>query len=1076
MGVLHRITWLCLLLAWIGAAWFSYQCFLVPQHVRFSPNWHDARWIQAVDGEAPVAYFRHVTTLNTLPDAAFVLVAANQTFKLYVNGTLVGSNATDFVRGNFPVAYLYDVAALLKSGPNVLALRVANLDKQLPALRANFGMVYGTTTIYQGSNESWQATARSSVVYPRYNRKQTAWTLATFKATLWPSAGKYEAQLPSPLLQINPQLYQRPLSTRWLSAGNGHEAYFIRRFSLPFASSGVWLRLAATGTASVFINGHLRMIWNGQAEVTKLDSADYLSHDDSVVQYRGGLAVGIYDISPDLHAGINTIAIRVVSPGVSAAQVGLESTGAALAVDILIRDWQQNSSWLNTQADWQAAPHFVERWMEGTTLQWSPPLLVGRPGAGHLFYLPDTPTERNIEIHPFAHAGYIILLSAIAVFGLWLVIALTLMRGYYQSPMRALEVTSLAYLPALAAEALLIALAREPQLPQPFPYTWSWGVLLLVLVAVGYLLLYLNAHKQASNVKQGGISRNAASRPSHEKLLQMYLASSQRVKAIIRRVARKKGIHSVLSELHTHHAIVFLVLLAMPLIAYSLSYEPYWQDELSSYYAARGVLAQGLPFFPSGFLYMKAELYSYLLAGWIHLFGDHGSNLRVISALEYIVSIPLLYAVGCYFFERRIALLAAAMLAFSPISLVWGRQVRMYEQAQLSTLLVVYLFYKALQEPKRVYLIYVAMLALVATYLSHEETFIMLPALLLCALLASWKGYLPTVLFHKHWWFAAFMGGSIIGTQYLLTHITHPPILGTDSSQRPFIQLTTSNIPYYIDLLFFPSTLGKGTLPWITINSVLATLGCLWSRRGSNPRARYCALFLLFSLLTLVFVFTMQADRYLYPLLPIYYLMGAYALFKMLHALWGFVRPRIILSQKTRWAVPVLGGYLSKGTHLLIVGTVSLLLFTILLAPILPLSRYNLFISRIIGFSYHRHYPDYDVAGRYLQQHRRPGDIVISVAPDFCTFYYAGKVDYFFSIDRALFLLERDGYIINTSLGTRALLNQEDLQAVLARYPRIWIISDNGPYQAQVAKRFTFPPDFRIVFEGYGSAIYLRGG
>lgn len=91
-------------------------------------------------------------------------------------------------------------------------------------------------------------------------------------------------------------------------------------------------------------------------------------------------------------------------------------------------------------------------------------------------------------------------------------------------------------------------------------------------------------------------------------------------------------------------------------------------------------------------------------------------------------------------------------------------------------------------------------------------------------------------------------------------------------------------------------------------------------------------------------------------------------------------------------------------------------------------------------------------------------------------FYYVGHVDSFFSIDRALFLLERDGHIVDTSLATPALLRQDDFQALLAAHTRVWIISDGGAYQAQVAKRFVFPSDFHIVFEGYASAVYLRSG
>ena len=51
-GGLHFMAWVCLLLACIGASWFSYQYFLVPQPKSFAPDWHGAQWIQAADGNA----------------------------------------------------------------------------------------------------------------------------------------------------------------------------------------------------------------------------------------------------------------------------------------------------------------------------------------------------------------------------------------------------------------------------------------------------------------------------------------------------------------------------------------------------------------------------------------------------------------------------------------------------------------------------------------------------------------------------------------------------------------------------------------------------------------------------------------------------------------------------------------------------------------------------------------------------------------------------------------------------------------------------------------------------------------
>ena len=86
----------------------------------------------------------------------------------------------------------------------------------------------------------------------------------------------------------------------------------------------------------------------------------------------------------------------------------------------------------------------------------------------------------------------------------------------------------------------------------------------------------------------------------------------------------------------------------------------------------------------------------------------------------------------------------------------------------------------------------------------------------------------------------------------------------------------------------------------------------------------------------------------------------------------------------------------------------GLLCACVLILPMLPINNYNLFISRLAGLSYHRHKPDYDAAGQYLHQHWRKGDIVIAISQSISTLYYTGRSDAFFSVDRALYLFERN--------------------------------------------------------------------
>ncbi|MEO6887622.1 MAG: glycosyltransferase family 39 protein [Ktedonobacteraceae bacterium] len=1098
MPAIHALLWVCMALACLGTSWFSYQLLLVPQAASFPPAWGASRWVQAADGQAPVAYFRYATTLSTLPDSAAVTVAANQVFRLYVNGISIGSNALDFSQGVASRAYVYDVSATLHAGKNVIALRVANIDEHIPGVRASLGIVQGHALYRYGSGNGWVATVRSALAHPRYASSLSAWANLDFDASAWPSIQLAGGAPAAPMLTVDPLIYEQPLPLHWLSAGYTPDAYFVRQVSLPLGSSETWLRLAATGTADVSINGHLLIVWTGQPLIHEENLASYLSDDGTPVQYKTGLELGVYDISPYLHPGINTIAVHAATPGVSAARAGLDTLSAAITLDLVSSDAWGRHTWLTPNGGWHASEHAVAGWTtDGSAISsWPAAILIARPGPVHAFYLPANVTPRGVQSMPLDLVAQTMLGSIVLVLGSWLLLALYLARRYSR-PLRAmLEAMSLAYLPAVAFESVLVAFAREPQMVRPFPYTWPWATVLLALTCAGLLLLALNVR---AGQKQHCISdvagkeiRNAwRASPSWGYRDGEASHALRNATPVVSHTFRQRAWR----WLHAHWALVLLVLLAIPLSCYNLAYEPYWQDELSSYYASRGILAHGLPFFPSGFLYPKAELYSYLLALWTTLFGEQDGMTRAISALEYVASLPLLYIVGCYFFERRTALLATAMLALSPICLVWSRQMRMYEQAQLMTLLTVFLFYRATQERRRVYPIYGAAVCLILTYLSHEETFIILPGIVLCVLLASRDAAhrLPAVLYQKHWWCAAALCVGVIGAQLLIARFSHPPTLGTDTTERPLVWFTTDNIVYYLSLLYAPNVLGYGTLPWITLNSLPATFGCIWAARSTDRRAQYCALFLVTTLLTLVLLFTFQADRYIYTFLPIYYLMGAYALLVMLRAMWAFARS----SQHSSVSEPIppicvhAGGYRGNGTgerayvgershHLprptrvLLAGTASLVCAIVLLSPMLPVSNYNLFVSRVMGFSYHRHYADYDAVGQYMHQHWKPGDIVIAVSPPNSVLYYVGHADYYFSIDRALYIIERDGHLIETASNSQALFNQDDFQAVLAAHARVWIISDNSSYQAEVMKRFVFPPDLHLVFEGYGSAVYFR--
>jgi Dolichyl-phosphate-mannose-protein mannosyltransferase len=1133
----HRLTWVCLLLACIGTSWFAYQIFLIPQPRTFTPDWQQARWIEAADTSsdpAPIAYFRRSIYFGVVPDKAYITITANQVFRLYVNGIYIGSNRLDSVSGATPQTYIFDIDSTLSAGinnagagvnnagaginnagvgannagsalvtgTNIIGVRVANADQgsgwqPVPSLLANISASWGNQKYNYGTDAVWQATDQAALAHPRMSLTDYDWTKPTFDATSWQGARVADQPLTYPPLMTNPQIYQQPMPVSWITAGAGQESYYVRNFSIPAGYDNALLRIVATGQADIFINDRLYTRWNGLPNVPQVNVTNYLTPNGQPAPYRNGLMLGIYNITPYLHPGSNTIAVHVMAPGATTAKIGLDTQRSAMTLEILAGNAGNYTNVVSSSEQWHASLHPVAGWTAegGPAFAWASPELIGRPGSSQTFYLPDSNAIQSVQTLATEPLIEVIGISIIVVLACWFLFALALRRfmlsrrnsaGTRYSPY---EKACLVFLPALALEALLLALSREPLITQPFPYTNLWGCVLIAIVLLTALFLLFHTHTTRGKYADDGFTPSRPLRASLPALPQTATLHTPTTTSQEPYLRTHPTIRQRLWLWSKHNwAIWPVILVTMPMVLYNPAYEPYWQDELDSYYAARYIMAHGFPAFPSGFIYPKAELFSYMLAFVMTIFGTHSLVVtRSISMIEFLISLPIFYLVGYKLFNRRVAWFAMTMLAFSPYAMVWSRMARMYEQAQFMVIIVVGVLYWAIQNRNKKRPIYLAILCILIAYFSHEEVFITFPALLICSLVASREGpySFPSILKKKHWWIPALIAVAIISVQLSVVILSHPPTFGTDQSRRPEIALVADNVPYYFKLLFAPQMSPTRPIPMLGIDSMLAVLGCIIALIRKDRRACYCALFLLISVATLVFIFTMgAADRYFYPLLPIYYLMAAYGTWTVLHALWIFARPHLALprirsGQGERLTTPPSFAVrmLPPVLRIALGGTVALVIASILLVPMLPISNFNLFVSRTLGMQYHRHYTDYDDIGQYMHDHMRPGDTVISIAPAIIVLYQVGKVDDFFSADRSLFLFENNGRLVETSSGSHPLLNEADFQNVLAEHNRIWLITDGGGYQGVLTRngRFVFPPpDFQLVYEAYASGIYFR--
>jgi 4-amino-4-deoxy-L-arabinose transferase-like glycosyltransferase len=142
-------------------------------------------------------------------------------------------------------------------------------------------------------------------------------------------------------------------------------------------------------------------------------------------------------------------------------------------------------------------------------------------------------------------------------------------------------------------------------------------------------------------------------------------------------------------------SIVALVLLlaitglATALRLYALDKQSLWYDEAFSVYLARMDLGEIADRTAAD---IQPPLYYFLLHGWIRLFGDGEPALRSLSVLFGVLAVPLIYGVGRQLFRRRPAgLLAALLLAVSPLHIWYGQETRMYTLLILLCLLSSYL-------------------------------------------------------------------------------------------------------------------------------------------------------------------------------------------------------------------------------------------------------------------------------------------------------------------------------------------------------------------------------------------------
>ncbi|TMD03344.1 MAG: glycosyltransferase family 39 protein [Chloroflexi bacterium] len=985
---------------WLGS--FRTEVFHRGAAHMYSVDFKGARWIQASTG-APRSYFHFDLPLQAVPDSATLWVDSNQWYDAYVDGRRIDSDASD-VKAAVPAkAHGVDLTRWLVAGQNTVALDVSNANTGTASMRARLVLVTnGKETDYSTSSPGWRATSNSALVKPRGSLHLPQFFSVKYDASAWPAA------VPSPTVRtaivasVPEQVMEQPFNAEAISTPNPtREMAASVIVDLPGQPTDGWIRVASSGPYGLFLNGDL-LTYRSQAAFTgKGVPAEVLN---------------LFNLGQFFHPGVNVLAFHVTASPVATLYV--DGTIQTTAGSVTINSGQNWSAVPYPFGNALTAPSSTDKaaFIGTTSIVWPQGLAKRVIGVNKV----DTPPS-VVYLDRFATLGGTLALWVLAA-GLVGLIAGIPFR-------RALLTDAVGHLPGMAAIGVLLA-----------------------------LLGTVFAGKVVSGLVVTGVT---------ERVALWVMAGWQRLRRLrvpempqLPQIAHRVGGLLMRWEVA---AVGIVSLICGGAALYRIGYEPLWQDELASLLAAQGVRSHLLPSLPSGLLYFKGELYSALLAVVGAITGDTATPLRIPSALWYVATI---LAFGLLLLpmviKRRSLLLVATTVLFAtaPMELLWSRDVRMYQQAQFFAILFIVFFAKALQRP-RTRTIAAAAVTMLLMYLSHEETFIFLPAIPVVFLVAMRLRWVRD----WRWW--VFGGGAfaLIGVQYLLTAKTHPPFFGFDHSDKPYVTYDAHNFYWYISKVYFPTATRAGGLALVSSFAVIA--GVTGAVRRNFMRL-YISAFLWIPVLALSTVFSPKIARYVFVTIPLLFVLAALgavdvigALRSVLSAIGSGIRERRAVIRLV--AVATVPGFAWLGLSL--TGGAG---------------DYGLAFANATGATVAYAHTDYSGVGSYMRAHEKPGDLFVTLAPPDDPAYYVGRVPNMTIAtgrDKLLFLMEKDGSAVDTNFGVPAILTVGDLQKVIENHRRVWIMTDQGSYLTSVAPAITnlIKDQFDVVAETATAALYFRG-
>lgn len=424
---------------------------------------------------------------------------------------------------------------------------------------------------------------------------------------------------------------------------------------------------------------------------------------------------------------------------------------------------------------------------------------------------------------------------------------------------------------------------------------------------------------------------------------------------------------------------IFFILIALTAIGFylrfnDLGYRSFWTDEAITSYAAIGLLEHGAPVMPSGEVYTRALLNTYLIALSFKIFGISESSARIVSVIFGTLMIPLAYLLGKEFESKRVGIIAALLITFSAFEILWAREARMYAQFQFFYLLTAYLFYVSLKKTNSKLLLLSGISFIFAWY-SHVLSLCFVPVAITYIIFHKRKEFLENKYF-------VYVSLAVMGLALVYMILTgKTPIDYYPSSAPKWGQHTV------LHYAFSPKLFTLFVLA--SISGIVSLI--LWKFEMYKNKGYLYFIISFFIPFMILSASPWKTVRYAFFIFPFLVILASGAIDFYVIRNWGDgnrkVKSELVKSMKTVISI------------------------TVILLVCIQVCSDIYFISHDSYNIYHDCPENWKKAGEFVKEHMGEDDKIATTLP-LATLYYVGRVDYgipggFGDIDDAVTLTDR---------------------------------------------------------------------